>query len=204
MSSWIAASWRASPLLSSFLWQPQEAGSRVSTCCCNTEFNAFAPYKNIYLSLLLFKLYWVYILFLFWTILSFSRVPFWRFLITGADQNQELKMWCTVSWTCLQTIRCFIPSYTVWRKSIFSSQNKICVDFSSCNFLPLVFMIVFPFYFRFSPDLFNSSVLPSLKASLDLSAEYLILTDVQRKVSTMSMMIIFYYISFMSSFTLKF
>ncbi|XP_068595627.1 enhancer of mRNA-decapping protein 4 [Brachionichthys hirsutus] len=67
------------------------------------------------------------------------EVPFWRFLITGADQNQELKMWCTVSWTCLQSI-------------------------------------------RFSPDIFNSSVLPSLKASLDLSAEYLILTDVQRKV----------------------
>ncbi|XP_033898809.3 enhancer of mRNA-decapping protein 4-like isoform X1 [Acipenser ruthenus] len=67
------------------------------------------------------------------------EVPFWRFLITGADQNQELKVWCTVSWTCLQTI-------------------------------------------RFSPDPFNSSVLPSLKASLDLSAEYLILTDVQRKV----------------------
>ncbi|XP_029009818.1 enhancer of mRNA-decapping protein 4 [Betta splendens] len=66
-------------------------------------------------------------------------VPFWRFLITGADQNQELKMWCTVSWTCLQTI-------------------------------------------RFSPDPFNSTALPSLKASLDLSAEYLILTDVQRKV----------------------
>uniref|UniRef100_A0A8C4YXB0 Enhancer of mRNA-decapping protein 4 n=1 Tax=Gadus morhua TaxID=8049 RepID=A0A8C4YXB0_GADMO len=66
-------------------------------------------------------------------------VPFWRFLITGADQNQELKMWCTVSWTCLQTI-------------------------------------------RFSPDPFNSTVMPSLKASLDLSASFLILTDVQRKV----------------------
>ncbi|XP_047452618.1 enhancer of mRNA-decapping protein 4 isoform X2 [Mugil cephalus] len=66
------------------------------------------------------------------------EVPFWRFLITGADQNQELKMWCTVSWTCLQTI-------------------------------------------RFSPDPLNST-LPSLKASLDLSSEYLILTDVQRKV----------------------
>lgn len=35
----------------------------------------------------------------------------------------------------------------------------------------------------FSPDIFNSmSVLPSLKACLDLSAEYLILSDVQRKV----------------------
>lgn len=67
------------------------------------------------------------------------EVPFWRFLITGADQNRELKVWCTVSWTCLQTI-------------------------------------------RFTPDPFNSSTLPSLKASLDLSAEYLILSDVQRKV----------------------
>ncbi|XP_036087350.1 enhancer of mRNA-decapping protein 4 isoform X1 [Rousettus aegyptiacus] len=67
-------------------------------------------------------------------------VPFWRFLITGADQNRELKMWCTVSWTCLQTI-------------------------------------------RFSPDIFSSvSVPPSLKVCLDLSAEYLILSDVQRKV----------------------
>ncbi|XP_026574889.1 enhancer of mRNA-decapping protein 4-like [Pseudonaja textilis] len=68
------------------------------------------------------------------------EVPFWRFLITGADQNQELKMWCTVSWTCLQTI-------------------------------------------QFSPDIFSSvSVPPSLKVCLDLSAEYLILSDVQRKV----------------------
>ncbi|KAG8144017.1 putative Enhancer of mRNA-decapping protein [Naja naja] len=54
--------------------------------------------------------------------------------------NQELKMWCTVSWTCLQTI-------------------------------------------QFSPDIFSSvSVPPSLKVCLDLSAEYLILSDVQRKV----------------------
>uniref|UniRef100_A0A8C8DP82 Enhancer of mRNA-decapping protein 4 n=1 Tax=Oryzias sinensis TaxID=183150 RepID=A0A8C8DP82_9TELE len=36
------------------------------------------------------------------------EVPFWRFLITGADQNQELKIWCTVSWTCLQTVRIFM------------------------------------------------------------------------------------------------
>lgn len=43
-----------------------------------------------------------------------SRVPFWRFLITGADQNQELKLWCTVSWNCLQTIRSQKP--LVWSK----------------------------------------------------------------------------------------
>jgi hypothetical protein len=35
----------------------------------------------------------------------------------------------------------------------------------------------------FSPDIFSSvSVPPSLKVCLDLSAEYLILSDVQRKV----------------------
>uniref|UniRef100_A0A3B3R512 Enhancer of mRNA-decapping protein 4 n=1 Tax=Paramormyrops kingsleyae TaxID=1676925 RepID=A0A3B3R512_9TELE len=63
------------------------------------------------------------------------EVPFWRFLITGADQSSELKMWCTVSWTCL-----------------------------------------------FSPDPFSSPIIPSLKVSLDLTATYLVLTDVQRKV----------------------
>lgn len=43
---------------------------------------------------------------------------------------------------------------------------------------------LFFFFSRFSPDLLNSTVFPSLKARLDLSAEYLILTDVQRKVRT--------------------
>lgn len=37
----------------------------------------------------------------------------------------------------------------------------------------------------FSPDIFSSmNILPSLKVCLDLSAEYLILSDVQRKVSS--------------------
>lgn len=41
---------------------------------------------------------------------------------------------------------------------------------------------LFLLFSRFSPDLLNSAVFPGLKARLDLSAEYLILTDVQRKV----------------------
>lgn len=41
------------------------------------------------------------------------RVPFWRFLVTGADQNQELKMWCTVSWSCLQTIKYVNRSFNI-------------------------------------------------------------------------------------------
>nr|XP_032816120.1 enhancer of mRNA-decapping protein 4 [Petromyzon marinus] len=57
---------------------------------------------------------------------------YWRFVLTGTNQNQELKVWCTVTWTCLQTL-------------------------------------------RFSPD-------SAIKLSLDITAQYLVLSDVQRKV----------------------
>lgn len=101
MSSWIAAPWRTSPLLPSVLWQPQKTGPWVS----------IHQWKLLNLELLLLEYQFVYNLFLLFFVtfgpfhFSLCRVPFWRFLITGADQNQELKMWCTVSWTCLQTIR---------------------------------------------------------------------------------------------------
>jgi enhancer of mRNA-decapping protein 4 len=36
------------------------------------------------------------------------RVQFWKFAITGAENNSELKVWSCESWTCLQTIR-FTP-----------------------------------------------------------------------------------------------
>jgi hypothetical protein len=26
-------------------------------------------------------------------------------MITGAEYNREIKIWCTVEWTCLQTLR---------------------------------------------------------------------------------------------------
>jgi hypothetical protein len=35
-------------------------------------------------------------------------VQFWKFAITGAENNSELKIWSCESWTCLQTIR-FTP-----------------------------------------------------------------------------------------------
>lgn len=35
-------------------------------------------------------------------------VSFWKYAVTGAKNNQELKVWSCVSWTCLQTIR-FLP-----------------------------------------------------------------------------------------------
>lgn len=29
----------------------------------------------------------------------------WRFLITGAKYNSEIKVWCSVTWKCLQVLR---------------------------------------------------------------------------------------------------
>ena len=36
--------------------------------------------------------------------ISDAEIPFWRFLLTGSDENRQLKIWCTVKWDCLQTI----------------------------------------------------------------------------------------------------
>lgn len=70
-----------------------------------------------------------------------KELPMWRFLITGADYNREIKVWCTVTWSCLQTIR-------------FSS-----------------------------PDIPGSSSIRSyLKVGMDLSASYLVISDVLKKV----------------------
>ncbi|KAL5467578.1 hypothetical protein EMCRGX_G031830 [Ephydatia muelleri] len=33
---------------------------------------------------------------------------FWRFLITAANDSSEVKLWCTITWKCLQTIS-FLP-----------------------------------------------------------------------------------------------
>ncbi len=30
---------------------------------------------------------------------------YWRFLITAAKDNTEIKIWCAVNWKCLQTVR---------------------------------------------------------------------------------------------------
>jgi enhancer of mRNA-decapping protein 4 len=35
-------------------------------------------------------------------------VQFWKFAVTGAENNSELKIWSCESWTCLQTIK-FTP-----------------------------------------------------------------------------------------------
>ena len=40
-----------------------------------------------------------------WCFFLLFSLPMWRFLITGAGFNREIKVWCTVTWMCLQTIR---------------------------------------------------------------------------------------------------
>ncbi|XP_053988599.1 enhancer of mRNA-decapping protein 4 [Hylaeus volcanicus] len=65
-------------------------------------------------------------------------VQFWRFAITGCDNNTELRVWSCELWTCLQTIK-FAPTP-------------------------------------------STGILPILKAGLDLSAGYLLLSDIYNKV----------------------
>lgn len=71
-----------------------------------------------------------------------ADAQFWKFAVTGAMNNQELKIWTCESWTCLQTIR-----------------------FSCPPGLPSNFQLD-----------------PCMKATLDLSAKYLVLSDIRRKV----------------------
>ena len=34
-----------------------------------------------------------------------ENISSWRFLITGTKYNSEIKVWCSITWTCLQTLR---------------------------------------------------------------------------------------------------
>ncbi|KAL3859977.1 hypothetical protein ACJMK2_010154 [Sinanodonta woodiana] len=70
------------------------------------------------------------------------EAQFWKFAVTGANNNQEIKIWSCESWNCLQTIRFLSP---------LTASNSLNVE-------------------------------PCMKASLDLSARYLVLSDVWRKV----------------------
>ncbi|XP_064640360.1 enhancer of mRNA-decapping protein 4-like isoform X2 [Lineus longissimus] len=70
------------------------------------------------------------------------KSQFWKFALTGADQNRELKIWSCESWSCLQTLRFFPPPHT----------------------------------------LNNEEVEPCLKASVDLTSKYVVLSDIKRRV----------------------
>ncbi|XP_052008788.1 enhancer of mRNA-decapping protein 4 isoform X2 [Xyrauchen texanus] len=109
-------------------------------------------------------------------------VKFWQIYIEGQDQPRCLHEWQPHNG---RPLSCLLfcdnhkkqdPEVPFWRFLISGAdQNQELKMWCTVSWTCLQTI-------RFSPDPFNSSVLPSLKASLDLSAEFLILSDVQRKV----------------------
>ncbi len=71
-----------------------------------------------------------------------SEEQFWKFAVTGAQHNSEIKLWSCENWTCLQTVKFRPPK----------SEGG---------------------------DGRNGDVV--LKAALDLSAKFLVLSDINRK-----------------------
>ena len=69
-------------------------------------------------------------------------IQFWKFAITGADYNRELKIWSCETWNCLQIVSFTAP-----------------MDVPS-----------------------NFQVHPCMKVVLDLSANYLVMSDTKRVV----------------------
>ncbi|XP_069757563.1 enhancer of mRNA-decapping protein 4 isoform X2 [Narcine bancroftii] len=109
-------------------------------------------------------------------------VKFWQIYIEGQDQPRCLHEWKPHDGrplSCLLFCDNHIkqdPEVPFWRFLITGAdQNRELKMWCTVSWTCLQTI-------RFMPDSFNANVQPSLKASLDLSAEYLILSDVQRKV----------------------
>lgn len=83
--------------------------------------------------------------FVFFTCCGFFifSLPMWRFLITGADLNREIKIWCTVTWSCLQTIR-YCP-YSDYRY-LFNVKmlHKFVYEFYWCSFRCFILFFFWP------------------------------------------------------------
>uniref|UniRef100_A0A672MCK2 Enhancer of mRNA-decapping protein 4 n=1 Tax=Sinocyclocheilus grahami TaxID=75366 RepID=A0A672MCK2_SINGR len=110
-------------------------------------------------------------------------VKFWQIYIEGQDQPRCLHEWQPHNG---RPLSCLLfcdnhkkqdPEVPFWRFLITGAdQNQELKMWCTVSWTCLQTI-------RFSPDLFNSSVLPSLKASLDLSAEFLILLTIHLKKS---------------------
>ncbi|NXM06211.1 EDC4 protein, partial [Tyrannus savana] len=110
-------------------------------------------------------------------------VKFWQIYIEGQDEPRCLHEWKPHDG---RPLSCLLfcdnhkkqdPEVPFWRFLITGAdQNRELKMWCTVSWTSLQTV-------RFSPDIFSSmSILPSLKVCLDLSAEYLILSDVQRKV----------------------
>ena len=84
--------------------------------------------------------------------------------MTAAKDNSELKLWCTVKWTCLQTIR----------------SVSVCPFGDSVVSTPLTFADhLLLFSFLHPPGSISQ---PKMLLGLDLSASYLFVADTSRAV----------------------
>ncbi|NWR76867.1 EDC4 protein, partial [Centropus unirufus] len=110
-------------------------------------------------------------------------VKFWQIYIEGQDEPRCLHEWKPHDG---RPLSCLLfcdnhkkqdPEVPFWRFLITGAdQNRELKMWCTVSWTCLQTV-------RFSPDIFSSmGILPSLKVCLDLSAEYLILSDVQRKV----------------------
>uniref|UniRef100_H3BA96 Enhancer of mRNA-decapping protein 4 n=1 Tax=Latimeria chalumnae TaxID=7897 RepID=H3BA96_LATCH len=109
-------------------------------------------------------------------------VKFWQIYIEGQDQPRCLHEWKPHNG---RPLSCLLfcdnhkkqdPEVPFWRFLITGAdQNQELKMWCTVSWTCLQTV-------RFTADPFNLSVVPSLKVCLDLSAEYLILSDVQRKV----------------------
>ncbi|NWS89940.1 EDC4 protein, partial [Toxostoma redivivum] len=110
-------------------------------------------------------------------------VKFWQIYIEGQDEPRCLHEWKPHNG---RPLSCLLfcdnhkkqdPEVPFWRFLITGAdQNRELKMWCTVSWTCLQTV-------RFSPDIFSSmNILPSLKVCLDLSAEYLILSDVQRKV----------------------
>ncbi|NWI27809.1 EDC4 protein, partial [Sula dactylatra] len=110
-------------------------------------------------------------------------VKFWQIYIEGQDEPRCLHEWKPHDG---RPLSCLLfcdnhkkqdPEVPFWRFLITGAdQNRELKMWCTVSWTCLQTV-------RFCPDIFSSmSILPSLKVCLDLSAEYLILSDVQRKV----------------------
>lgn len=70
-------------------------------------------------------------------------IPYWRFLLTAAKQTQEIKIWCTVKWNCLQSLS---------------------------------------FHMNPMSPLNNHSIPPQMKLAVDQTGNYIMITDINRRV----------------------
>lgn len=82
---------------------------------------------------------------------------FWSYVITGADYNREIKIWCCVKWECLQTIR-FLPTSSAVDADTMKAGGVMLPKFKTGIDLTSTYLvIIFIFFNLLSPEILPRS-----------------------------------------------